>query len=272
MPHAAKDKYHGNDGPIHTSFNDYYMPMEEDFVKVAFEVSGSPNKLNDAWSGDHYGFYSSLGAVDRSNDKGKRSYSATGYLKPNLTRTNLRVLTDAHASKILLTEEGTEPTATGVEFIFDGKKYQVHATREVILSGGVIGTPQLLELSGIGDPAVLDKVGIKCIVKNDKVGANFQDHVLGGMLYNLKDGVKSLDELHNEDYAKAQQDIYDQTQQGPYGSPGMLMGFVSYASIVDRETLEDTVVAIRKNSLAKTDFEKAQEKVQVFCQSRSRWY
>ena len=66
--------------------------------------------------------------------------------------------------------------------------YKVHASREVILSGGVIGTPQLLELSGIGDPEVLKKAGIECIVKNDKVGANFQDHVLGGMLYDLADG------------------------------------------------------------------------------------
>lgn len=240
------------------------MPLEEEFCKAAFEVGGSPNKLHDAWSGDHYGFYSSLGAVDRTNDKGNRSYAATGYLKPNMSRPNLRVLTDAHASKILLKEgDGSEPTASGVEFIHNGEKYQVHATHEVVLSGGVIGTPQLLELSGIGDPKVLDKAGIKCVVKNDKVGANFQDHVLGGMLFNLKEGVKSMDELHNEDYAKAQQDLYDQTQKGPYGSPGMLMGFVSYSSIVDKETLDDTVAEIKKNSLAKTDFEKAQEKVRA---------
>ena len=264
MPHAAKDKYHGTSGPIHTSFNDHYMPMEEDFCKAAFEVGGSPNKLHDAWSGDHYGFYSSLGAVDRTNDKGNRSYAATGYLKPNLGRGNLRVLVDAHAARILLKDQdGREPVAEGVEFLHGEAKYTVHASREVILSGGVIGTPQLLELSGIGDPAVLEKAGIECKVKNEKVGANFQDHVLGGMLFDLKDGVKSMDELHNEEYAKAQQKIYDETQQGPYGSPGMLMGFVSYSSIVDQQTLDTTIADIRKNSLAKTEFEKAQEKVIV---------
>ncbi|KIW05595.1 uncharacterized protein PV09_03467 [Verruconis gallopava] len=264
MPHEGKEKYHGTNGPIHTSFNDYYMPMEEDFCKAAFETGGTPNNLYDAWSGDHYGFYSSLGAVDRTNDIGRRSYAATGYLKPNLNRPNLRVLTDAHASKIVLRQDGNSNlVASGVEFLHGNKKYEVHVTREVILSGGVIGTPQLLELSGIGDPDVLSKAGVHCVVKNDKVGANFQDHVLGGMLFDLKDGVKSMDELHNEDYAKTQQEVYEKTRKGPYGNPGMLMGFVSYASIVDKKTLDDTIADIKKNSLAQTDFEKAQEKVIV---------
>lgn len=262
MPHAAAEKYHGSSGPIHTSFNDYYMPMEEDFVKAAFEIGGSPNKLEDAWSGDHYGFYSSLGAVDRTNDKGNRSYSATGYLRPNLGRSNLKVLTESQATKILLNGKGADAEATGVEFVHGGKTYQAHASCEVVLSSGVIQTPQLLELSGIGDPTVLDKAGVKCIVENDKVGANFQDHVLGGMLFDLADGVISLDQLHNEEYAKEQQEIYDQTQMGPYGSPGMLMGFVSYSSVVEKNELDETIAEIKKNSLAKTPFEKAQEEVQ----------
>ncbi|KAF2097109.1 alcohol oxidase [Rhizodiscina lignyota] len=263
MPLAAADKYHGTNGPIHTSFNDHYMPLEEDFVKAAFEVEGSQNKLVDAWNGQHYGFFNSLGAIDRTHDRGNRSYAATGYLKPNLGRRNLKVLTEAHATKILLKSEGNEAEATGVEFIHGGKTYQVHTSHEVVLSSGVIQTPQLLELSGVGDPAILEKVGVKCIVENDKVGANFQDHVLGGMLFDLADGVKSLDELHNEEYAKVQQDLYDTTQTGPYGSPGMLMGFVSYASLVDKKELEETIADIRKNTLAKTPFEKAQEEVIV---------
>lgn len=94
-------------------------------------------------------------------------------------------------------------------------------------------------------------------------GANFQDHVLGGMLYDLADGVNSMDALHGEEYQKAQQELYEKTNNGPLGSPGMLMGFVSYASLVDKETLENTINEIRKTSLAKTDFEKRQEDVVV---------
>jgi choline dehydrogenase-like flavoprotein len=118
MPHAAADKFHGTNGislnparavkltmtsgPIHTSFNDFRIPMEEEFIKACYEVSKYKNTLHDAWSGDHFGFYSSLGAVDRIGNAGTRSYAATGYLKPNLGRPNLKVLTSALVSRILL--------------------------------------------------------------------------------------------------------------------------------------------------------------------------
>lgn len=83
------------------------------------------------------------------------------------------------------------------------------------------------------------------------------------MLYDLADGVISMDALHGEEYQKAQQELYEKTNNGPLGSPGMLMGFVSYASIVSKKTLDETISEIRKDSLAKTDFEKRQEDVVV---------
>jgi len=84
-----------NPGPIHTSFNDYRMPMEEDFIKACYEVSKTKNTLVDACSGDHMGFYSSLAAIDRTGNPGTRRYAATEYLKPNLGRPNLKVWTSA---------------------------------------------------------------------------------------------------------------------------------------------------------------------------------
>jgi hypothetical protein len=79
---------------------------------------------------------------------------------------------------------------------------------------------------------------VQCSIENKSVGANFQDHLLGGILFNLKDGVLSLDALHDEEYAKAQQEVYDQTHDGPYGSTDMLMGFVSCASLVGKSAVE----------------------------------
>lgn len=259
MPAAAKEKYHGSDGPIHTSFNDYYEPFEYDFCEAAYEVGGNNRTLHDAWSGDHYGFYSSLAAVNRTDDPGRRSYAATGYLRPNLQRPNLRVLTEALATKIVL--EGDK--AVGVEFSHGGKQCQVKVSKEVVLSGGVINSPQLLELSGIGDPEVLAAAGVECKIKNENVGKHFEDHVLGGMVYDLKPGINSLDAMHGEEYSAAMQEMYRKTNNGPLGSPGMLMGFVSYASLVDKKTLDETISEIRKNSLAKTDWEKRQEDVIV---------
>ena len=259
-PAAGGDEYHGSKGPIHTSFNDWYSPFEEDFVQAALDVTGKPDTLHDAWSGDHMGFYSSLGAVNRTDDPGKRSYAATGYLRPNLGRPNLKVLTQAQATKILGIEN---KTANGVEFVHNGKTYKVEANKEVVLSTGVIQTPQLLELSGVGDPDVLKAAGVDCVVENKSVGANFQDHVLGGLLFDLEKGIRSLDDLHTPDYAKSQQEAYEKTNDGPYGSPGMMMGFVSYASLVSEEELENTIKEIKDKSLAKTKFEKAQEKLIV---------
>lgn len=235
------------------------MPLEEEFAQAAYEITGRDKTVKDAWSGDHLGFYSSLGAVDRTDNKGTRSYAATGYIKPNVNRPNLKVLVEAQATKILLDGK----SAKGVEFLHGGKKYKVQASREVILSAGVIHTPHLLELSGIGDPAVLEKAGVQCLVENKGVGANFQDHVLGGLLYDLKPGIDSMDALHGEEFLKAQQDVYQKTAKGPFGSPGMMMGFVSYASVASPEEVKATIAEIEKKSLAKTEFEKAQEKVSL---------
>lgn len=117
------------------------------------------------------GFYSSLGAVNRTSDPGRRSYAATGYLRDmSMHRRNLKVLTEALATKVVM--DGN--TATGVEFSHAGQTRTVKATKEVILSGGVINSPQILELSGIGDPEVLRQAGVECKVENKAVGANFQ--------------------------------------------------------------------------------------------------
>jgi len=268
MPHAGGSKYHGMSGPIHTSFNDYRMPLEDEFIEAAYAVGGRKERkgrtLKDAYSGDHYGFYSSLGAVDRSSSaKGTRSYAASGYLKPNLGRPNLKVLTEALVCKIVLEQNNAGTTARGVEFVHEGKKCTVHASKEVVLSAGVIQTPQLLELSGIGNPEVLHEVGIPCQVENRSVGANFQDHVLGGMIYECSSEHISLDHLSNDEYGAAQRAIYEKDKIGPYGSPGMCMGFVSYASLVSVSELEETIALVRANSTASTAFEKAQEQVLI---------
>ncbi|KAK3681991.1 hypothetical protein LTR37_020694 [Vermiconidia calcicola] len=205
------------------------------------------------------GFYSSLAAVNRTSDPGRRSYAATGYFRPNADRPNLKVLVEALATKITMDDN----TATGVEFMHNEKRHSVKASKEVILSGGVINSPQMLELSGIGDPDVLRAAGVECTVNNTAVGANLQDHVLGGMLYDLADGVTSMDAIHGAEYAKAVQEQYEKDNSGLYGSPGMLMGFVSYASLVSKEKLDETIQEIRDNSLAVTDFEKRQEDIIV---------
>ena len=66
--------------------------------------------------------------------------------------------------------------ATGVKFVHEGKGHFVPTNREIIVSSGALQSPQILELSGIGDPAVLQAAGVQCRIENKAVGANYQDH------------------------------------------------------------------------------------------------
>ena len=113
-----------------------------------------------------------------------RSSAARGYLWPIMKRRNLTVLTNVHVLKLNLVGN----TATGVLCQQeDGETVEVTAAKEVIASAGVIGTPRLLELSGIGDPDVLANAGIKPLVNLRGVGRNMQDHYVTRLSFRLKD-------------------------------------------------------------------------------------
>jgi choline dehydrogenase-like flavoprotein len=183
---------HGTDGPVRTSFNDWRMLIDDAVIKACDQVTGYTKKPIDPWSGDHLGFFNTLGSVARTGpNRGKRSYAARGYFEPNRGRPNLTVLCDASVNKVIL--EGT--TATGVSFTYKGHTHEIKAKKEVLVCGGVIQSPQILELSGIGDPEVLKKAGVECKVELPEVGENFQDHVAAIAGYDLVEGVKSLDEF-----------------------------------------------------------------------------
>ncbi len=122
---------------------------------------------------------------------GRRWSSARGFLKPALSRPNLKVETHAHATRILF--EGKR--AVGVEIVQNGSLRQVLARREVVLSAGAIASPKILQLSGIGDGALLRQHGINVIHHLPGVGENLQDHLQLRPVYRVQ-GVRTL----NEDY------------------------------------------------------------------------
>ena len=104
---------------------------------------------------------------------GLRSSAATGYLHPARRRRNLRVETDALVTRLLF--EGRR--CVGVEYRRDGRIHTIRARREVILSAGAVNSPQILQLSGIGDAARLRALGIAAVLDRPAVGANLQDHI-----------------------------------------------------------------------------------------------
>ncbi|OMP88190.1 putative GMC-type oxidoreductase, partial [Diplodia seriata] len=148
-------------------------------------------------------------------------------------RPNLRVLCEARVTRILLSdhddgEEHNKPSAVGVAFTHASSNGQneVRAKREVLLCAGAIQSPQVLELSGIGDPGVLARAGVDVKVPLPSVGENFQDHVVTGAAYGLAPGVISGDSLwHPQAMAEAQRALVEQAA-GPLTATASGQGFV----------------------------------------------
>ncbi|KAI0031896.1 GMC oxidoreductase [Vararia minispora EC-137] len=174
---------HGTDGPLVVGFPNTRPGWDIDFT-AALAKHGI-EKLLDPQAGSHDGIGIDVGTVDpRTN---KRTHASQAYLEPVLDRPNLTVLVNAPVIKIVSFINSGELVASGVEFAVDGKTYTTKASTEVILSAGAIKSPQLLELSGIGDTNVLGKLGIETKVDLPAVGTNVQDHLFCGVSFELTD-------------------------------------------------------------------------------------
>jgi choline dehydrogenase len=164
---VAPSEFHGTDGPLRVSRPSIRNPLSQAWVDAGVQA-GYP--FNDDFNGaTQEGF----GPLDATISQARRFSSATSYLKPALGRPNLTVLTKAQTARILF--EGTR--AVGVEYIQDKQVKQARAEREVIVSGGAINSPQVLQLSGLGDGDLLSRFGIKTVVELKGVGQNLQDHL-----------------------------------------------------------------------------------------------
>jgi choline dehydrogenase len=178
-------EHHGSGGEWRVEAPRVRWELLDSFIEAAVEA-GIP-RVDDFNTGSNEGI--SYFHVNQKN--GRRWSSARGFLKPALSRPNLKVETHAHATRVLF--EGRR--AVGVEIMQNGSLRQVRARREVVLSAGAIASPKILQLSGIGDGALLQQHGIDVIHHLPGVGENLQDHLQLRPVYKVQ-GVRTL----NEDY------------------------------------------------------------------------
>lgn len=166
------DGAHGSAGPLQVSDQKSPRPITQAFIDAA--TSRQIRHRTDFNDGDNegVGFYQVTQFHD-ADKNGERCSAAAGYLHPVMDRPNLTVITKARATKVLF--EGKR--ATGVAYRQGGADKQVHATREVILSGGTFQSPQLLQLSGVGRPQDITPHGIEMMHELPGVGQNLQDHL-----------------------------------------------------------------------------------------------
>ncbi|MEK9278517.1 MULTISPECIES: GMC family oxidoreductase N-terminal domain-containing protein [unclassified Bradyrhizobium] len=122
-----------------------------------------------------------------------RTSSASAFLRPIADRRNLTMITQAQVSKV--TFEGR--VATGVEWVSKGQMHGARADREVILSGGALQSPQILQLSGVGPAGLLRELGIPVVVDSPEVGANLQDHYQARLIVRLKERISLNDQVRH---------------------------------------------------------------------------
>ncbi|KAF8516786.1 alcohol oxidase [Gautieria morchelliformis] len=215
---------HGTDGPITKSFPMTHLTEVHAKTLDSLESFGVQRNLDNS-GGNTVGSILCPTCVDTKT--ATRSYSASAFYAPNAQRPNFLVLTEAYATKIHLKEvDGGLKCATGVDIIKDGSTFTIHAAKEVILSAGSLQTPQLLELSGIGDRRILDATGIDTVIDLPGVGENLQDHANVPTIVEVDKNVESLEILNDPVQLKKHQDLYNQ-QKGIFASsPGSLLAFL----------------------------------------------
>jgi choline dehydrogenase len=178
-------EHHGIGGPLNVSDITEQHPISAALLDAAVEA-GIPR--SDDINGGHQ---EGVTWFQLSIKGGKRCSTAVGYLHPVMHRQNLVVETEAQATRILF--DGLR--AVGVEFMQLGQAHTVSCRREVILAAGAVASPQLLEVSGIGQGKILQQNNISVIRELKGVGENLQDHFMIGCQWRLKPECVSVNEL-----------------------------------------------------------------------------
>jgi choline dehydrogenase len=212
----GEDEFHGSGGPLHTSRVQEFHPLARAWLEAGVQAGYPRNPDVNASSQEGFG------PLDSTITKGRRASTAYCYLRPALTRPNLRVITHALASRVLI--EGGR--AVGVEYVRKGRTEVIRADAEVILAGGAINSPQLLQLSGVGDGDHLRSVGIRTVHDLPGVGQNLSDHVATEIQQECTQPISLLKELKPVNIAKSLV-RYALTRDGPIAHPGIqAVGFV----------------------------------------------
>ncbi|KIM85542.1 GMC oxidoreductase [Piloderma croceum F 1598] len=254
----------GTEGPVKTCYQAIYPDSAPAFIQ-ACNILGIPTNANPD-GGHTLGVYDVRKTVDPGT--GKRVTAVGAYFVPASARSNLKVVTGAHATKIVFKQETDREgklIASGVRFVVDGKFFMANASKEVILSAGAIQTPQLLELSGLGNPTHLAANGIQSLVDLPGVGENLLDHIFAFIQYEVKSGIRTFDNLRNDPLFRAEQEaLYESKKTGWMTTTDATAAFSPLKETVGKpkfatmiQALEETITKERDSlsSLQKAQYE-----------------
>ncbi|KAL8946303.1 MAG: hypothetical protein Q9222_007281 [Ikaeria aurantiellina] len=192
---------HGHAGPINASLTPFYIPIQASWTPTLANMGLAPN--GDPRDGVSLGGYTNPMVLTRST--ARRSFAGNSYWKPFSQRPNLHTITGAVVRNVIFSNSTSgDLVAAGLNFTANNQSFIANASREVILSGGTMKSPQMLELSGIGDAKLLNSFGIDVVIDNPNVGENFQDHPQCGLPF----ATKNTDELTFDDVYNPERNAY----------------------------------------------------------------
>jgi choline dehydrogenase-like flavoprotein len=177
--------WHGAGGPIAVGDPIDTHPLCDAFIAAGQEAGWPKNDDFNGAAQDGVGYF------QLTARRGRRSSTATGYLRPAERRSNLKIETGALTSRVRL--EGTR--AIGVEYLRGAERIEARANREVLLAGGAINTPQILHLSGIGPAALLRQHGIPVVLDAPNVGEHLEDHFQARMVIKCTQPITLNDDM-----------------------------------------------------------------------------
>ncbi|GJJ09050.1 hypothetical protein Clacol_003272 [Clathrus columnatus] len=247
---AEDQPWFGKNGPISIAFCEVLTGLE-DIVRTTVNGRGIPT-INNAPLGEYTGMWSGTSSMDP--EKLERATAFKGYVQPHLDRKNLFVLPEAYVTKLIWKDPNPnlngELTAKGVEFIHGGKTFVVNSTKEVLVTAGTLKTPQILELSGIGNRTILEPLNIPVLVDLPGVGENLQDHYCAStIVWELTSGgsYRTLDLLLDPVQNQKYEELYKQKQRG-------LVSFTNtefvFASLQSLSPNADKIIALHEKDLA----------------------
>ncbi|KAJ6451743.1 GMC oxidoreductase [Mycena sanguinolenta] len=248
---------HGTTGPLHDSFSRFICDAQEPWL-TALETLGV-HRIEDPLAGEDVGVFLAPSTIDGVSIT--RSYAATAYYVPVSNRSNLVVLTGAEATRIISFKTDETVEATAVEFLLDGETHNVSVNSggEVIVSTGTIKTPQLLELSGIGDPQILNTLGVDVNVNLPGVGEGMIDQFFFGVSFELKnDSIITLDDLRDSAFLAGALEEYEANKTGI-----MTLGVTAFALVplhtIVGEARAESLIDAQAHKIAAGNFSHAQQ-------------
>jgi choline dehydrogenase-like flavoprotein len=173
---------HNQDGPLGVSVRSPVLSAAREFV-LAAEAAGIPR--GDYNGRDRGGPSGAASLFQITTKRGRRSTTYHAFLEGEPeSRSNLRIITGASATRVIFDDQHDEPTAKGIEYVAgSGVVETVLARKEVVLCAGAIGSPHLLMLSGIGPRSELESVGVRCLLDQPHVGKHLKDHIMVHLVF-----------------------------------------------------------------------------------------